>query len=117
MKQNVLRKLIREEINKVLQEYTTPYYQPYTMKKSDLPKELQYHGDMMCLKGKLIDVYWSEEERTAYVCSPGSHKFHAFRCGNPNELEALVMRYDKVQADAADDFYDKSKTHTLTKEN
>jgi hypothetical protein len=117
MKANILRQLIREEISKVLKEYTEPYYEVCDIKKSDLPKELKYHADMKCLHGKLISAYWSKEENTAYVCTPGGHNYHAFNCSTQSELESTVMKYDKVGADAEDDLYDKSKTHTLAKEN
>jgi hypothetical protein len=117
MKETVLRKLIREEITKVLKEYTTPYYEVCDVKKKDLPEELDYHGDMRCLYGKLITAYWSPEEKTVYVCTPGEHNYHAFNCDNETELQAIVMKYDKVSADRADDIDDMSKTHKLAKEN
>lgn len=117
MKQTLLHKLIREEIRKVIHEYSTPYYNVVNKKKSELPKELQYHGDMKYLVGKTITAYWSEEELTAYVCTPGAHNFHAFKCNTQAELETIVMRYDKIRIDAEDDLHDKSKTHILTKKN
>jgi hypothetical protein len=117
MKESVLRKLVKQEIKKVLKEYIEPYYKVCVTKKSELPKELKYHGNMKCIYGRLITAYWSAEERTAYVCTPGGHNYHAFNCSTEVELQSIVMKYDKVRADAEDDLYDKSKTHILPKEN
>lgn len=110
--ESVVRETLREDYG--MSEFTE-YYTVTELGKKDLPEPLKYHGEMYFIDSKFIHVYWSESEKSCYICLRNANKFLEVPCDNIAELKAIAMKYDKIFADSQEEFGDLNRKSVRAK--